>query len=68
MQKLDPCTTVPENLPMLLDSEQAAALANCSAKHIRELLRDGRLQGAKVGNLWRVNRDALLQMLGLIGA
>lgn len=53
---------------MMLDADQAASLANCSPKHIRDLLRAGKLQGVKLGNVWRVNRDALLENLGLAGA
>jgi excisionase family DNA binding protein len=50
---------------MLLEVKQAAPIANCSEKHIREMLRSGELEGVKLGSAWRVNRDALLRALGL---
>ena len=68
MEHIEPVTTVPENLPVMLEVKDAAALANCSGKHIREMLRAGKLEGVRLGNTWRVNRDALLKRLGLVAA
>ncbi len=65
MERIEPVTAVPEDMPIMLEVKEAAALANCSGKHIRELLRSGKLEGARLGNTWRVNRDALLKRLGL---
>jgi len=52
----------------MLDVETSSNIANCSPRHIREMLQSGKLQGVKLGKVWRVNRDALLEMLGLVTA
>ena len=58
-------TTDYKTLPPLMTVKQTAELAQCSVKHVRRMLSDGKLTGCRVGKLWRVNRDSLLEHLGL---
>ena len=59
-------TVVPDCLPVLLTASEAAALLGVTPKHVRSLLANGKLAGARIGGTWRVNRDALLAMAGLV--
>ena len=69
VQTRDTCyREIPRDLPVMLDVETSSNIANCSPRHIREMLQSGKLQGVKLGKVWRVNRDALLEMLGLVTA
>lgn len=52
-------------LPALLSILQAAELAGVSGRTITRLCDNGTIKAVKVGNLWRINRDALLVFLGL---
>lgn len=59
-------TAVPDSLPVLLTTREAAGLLGVTPKHVRSLLAEGVLAGARIGGTWRVNRDALLIMAGLV--
>jgi excisionase family DNA binding protein len=63
-----PYTHLPHDLPIMLDTEQAARLCNCTEKNVRVLLNAGKIAGTKLGGKWLVNRDALLKRLGLTSA
>lgn len=57
---------VPKGLPVMLQSSTCASIAGVSAKHIRDLAKEGQIPGAvKVGATWRFGRDAFLTWLGL---
>ena len=56
---------VPEDLPVLLDTETAARLAGFSAKFVREHCRLGDIECVRIGREWRIHRDAYLRKLGL---
>jgi len=56
---------IPANLPILIDANQAGAIANMSSKFIRDKCRDGSIKAVKCGRSWRINRDAFLEWLGL---
>lgn len=58
-------TELPKDLPMLLTVEDAACITGSSPSAMRGMCRSGKLQAAQVGNKWRINRDALLDMFGL---
>ena len=53
------------NLPVLLSTKQAAALLGTSDKFVRDQCVRGEFKAAKLGGVWRVNRDALLAQCGL---
>lgn len=57
-------STLPENVPLMLKTEQAASILNVSRKHLNDLLREGSLRGVKVGTTWRIPRAAILEMVG----
>jgi excisionase family DNA binding protein len=45
----------------LLLTEEVAKLLRCHCETIRRALRDGRLQGIKVGRGWRIDRSELIR-------
>lgn len=53
-------------MPALLDSKQAARLLNVSERTVTRLCNRGKIRARRVGRLWRINRDALLEDTGLI--
>ena len=63
---VDRWTTIPSDLPLLLTVNEAASITGVTGKHIRYLLSENLLKGCKLGGTWRVNRDALLTMAGLV--
>lgn len=54
-----------DGLPPVLTVEEAAQIARCCPKHIRDLLREGAFKGAKLGTVWRINTASFLEYLGL---
>lgn len=56
---------MPANLPLMLDPEQCASIASTSSKFIRDRCQDGTIKAVKCGRVWRINRDAFLEQLGL---
>ena len=44
-----------------LTVKEACELSGYHADHIRELLRDGRIDGRKWGTAWMVSKESLLQ-------
>ena len=64
-QPTTPATTMPDNLPLLLDTRTFAELANISTKHVRDLLAKGVVKGVRLGTAWRIPRDEALVFLGL---
>lgn len=53
-------------LPELLDSKTAALISNTSIKTIHDMCRAGKIKGVQLTKVWRINRDSLLEYLGLI--
>lgn len=53
-------------MPALLDSRQAARVLNVSERTVTRLCNRGKIRARRVGRLWRINRDALLEDTGLI--
>lgn len=54
------------NLPMAekwLTTTEAAELSGYHPERIRELVRDGRINGRKFGIVWQIDRDSLLAFL-----
>lgn len=51
--------------PFFGDVFWAAELLNTTPKTVREMLKDGRIVGKKIGYNWLVNKAALLEQLGL---
>lgn len=50
--------------PMISPNE-AARLIGCTPKHVRQLCMRGELEGVRLGKCWHVNRQALMERLGL---
>lgn len=51
-------------MDQLLTPEAAAEKLAVSVKTVKNLLRSGKIQGVKVGNLWRLQEKALEEYLG----
>ncbi len=43
-----------------IDTQTAASLAGYHVKHVRKLIRQGRIDARKVARDWLVNRDSLM--------
>lgn len=54
-------------MPALLTSSEAADAVGVTTRTIERMCSEGRIEGARFGNRWRVNRDSLLRYSGLIG-
>lgn len=52
-------------LPLLMDVKQAASILGCSTRTVARMCDGGRLKHCRVGNMYRINRDALLEYAGL---
>ena len=52
-------------LPQLITTRQAAELLGVHPRTVARMCEDGQLVAVKIRTVWRVNRDALLQMCGL---
>lgn len=49
----------------MIGTPEAARLIGCSEKHVRTLCMRGELKGVKLGKCWHVNRQHLMEKLGL---
>lgn len=54
-------------MPALLTSREAADAVGVTPWTIERMCAAGKLEGARFGNRWRVNRDSLLRYSGLLG-
>lgn len=52
------------NLPIALTVHQAAELLNLCDRTVYRMCVDGELKAVKLRKSWRINRDAVLQLLG----
>ena len=66
--RLQGVATIPDDLALLIDANQAARIASTSAKFIRDRCKDGTIKAVKIGRVWRINRDEFLKQFGLSGA
>lgn len=57
--------TMPEQLPALLDTRQAAEILNVTPRTVTRMCEQGKLKAVRVMSLWRINRDALLSFAGI---
>ena len=57
--------TAIDSLPILMTVRQAASVGGWSEKFLRDELVKGHVKGCKLGQSWRVHRDAFLAQLGL---
>lgn len=53
-------------LPPLIDPKQAERLGMGSERNIRRMCETGAIKAVRVGQRWRINRDAALRQFGLI--
>lgn len=51
------------DLPLVLTSEQVAAVLQLKRRTVTNMLDRGELQGVKIGREWRVSRAALMQFV-----
>jgi excisionase family DNA binding protein len=49
-----------EDVPLLLTTDEAAALLRLHANTVKYLIRKGKLAATKVGRAWRIPREAVL--------
>lgn len=54
---------LPTTLNKILTVPQAAAQLQVSERTIYEWLRDGKLPGRKIGKVWRMSADAIVDFL-----
>lgn len=47
-----------DSAPDLVTTQQAADVLNYTVQHTRLLIRQGRLQGVKIGRDWLIRRDS----------
>jgi excisionase family DNA binding protein len=52
-----------DQLPILLDINEAAKLLRCSTKKVSEMLRDGWIRGFKVGRAWRIAKKDVIRFI-----
>lgn len=48
-----------DSLPLLLDLEDACDLLRCSDVTVKKFVKQGKIKGNKLGNLWRFDRDSI---------
>lgn len=68
MQAAPPIPTEAEDLktlPLLLPIETARQIPGLSDRGMRMLCENGKVKAVKMGRVWRVNRDSLLEFCGL---
>lgn len=58
-------TTALEDLPQLVSCKQLAQVCGVSERHIARMCEAGELKSVKLGRIWRINRDAVAERLGL---
>lgn len=59
-------TTLPNNLPILIDVPIAARIRGNSEAFIRRECCKGNIKATKLGRSWRIHRDAFLKQCGLM--
>lgn len=52
----------------ILNVTEAAEIAGCCERTLKQLLRDGLLPGTKLGKAWRVPREGLIKEMETIAA
>lgn len=48
-----------DEIPYIIDPPYAGVVLGCTGATIRRLLREGKLKGFRVGEMWRIKRDDL---------
>lgn len=54
-----------EETPLMVSLDEAAAVLGCHPRTISRMCERGELKGARAGNRWRINREALYEYAGL---
>lgn len=52
-------------MPILLNVKQAAQILGCSPRTVTRMCEGGKLKHCRAGNMYRINRNALLEYAGL---
>lgn len=55
-----------DSLPSLITPTTAEAAIGISAKHLIRMVERGEIRGIQIGRCWKLNRDDLLNVCGLI--
>lgn len=50
-----------DDVPVVVDPPYAGVLLGCTGATIRRLCREGELKGFKVGEMWRIRKDVLIE-------
>lgn len=53
------------NTKEVITVEEFSNMANLTLAHTRQLLREGKLKGVKVGKTWKITRDDAYSYLGI---
>lgn len=54
-----------KTLPLMLPIETAKQIPGCSDRYMRDMCEKKKVKAVKMGRVWRVNRDSLLEFCGL---
>ena len=55
-----------KTLSLMLTIETAKNIPGCSDRYMRLLCEEKKVKAVKMGRVWRVNRDSLLEYCGLV--
>ena len=48
-----------------LDAKQCADIAGISARYVYKLCEKGEIKAVRIGNVWRINKTAFMEKMGL---
>ena len=52
-----------EDVPVIVDPPYVALLLGCSRENVRKLCQSGKLKAFKVGDMWRIRREAIIEYI-----
>lgn len=59
------CNINIDELPVLVKPKVAAQILDCHERTVTRMCEAGKLKACRAGNSWRVNRDSLLEYVGI---
>ena len=54
-----------EDVPIILDIATSALILGIPYDSVRKLIREGTIPASKIGKLWRITKEALMEYLGV---
>lgn len=52
-----------DDVPVIVDPPYVALLLGCSRENVRKLCQSGKLKAFKVGDMWRIRREAIIEYI-----